>query len=250
MSSATSAAAEPARRIPATPYARRLARERKLPLSAIIGSGPNGRIAGDDVAGYAPAIVKTPAPIAETPRVAQLAQLLVAEVLVPAIAAAAPAAIVVRVEFPAVDALLVQIAEVRPEVTREDICLKAAAAALQGTLSSGPDGAVLLLAGSSQRRFVGLANASISAIAAMRANANSSGAAELAVSFIGRQGVRPVAARLVEGAAARLVVGAPDKEGGADCLLSYDPARIVDDRAEEYLAVFKDLVETPLRLLV
>ena len=41
----TTTAASP-QRIRATPYARRLARDRKLPLSAIAGTGPNGRITG------------------------------------------------------------------------------------------------------------------------------------------------------------------------------------------------------------
>ena len=76
------------------------------------------------------------------------------------------------------------------------------------------------------------------------------GAAALAVSFIGRAGIRPVAAQLVGGTPARLVVGAPDNEGCADCLLSYDPARIGDGAAEDYLASFRDLVEAPFRLLV
>jgi pyruvate dehydrogenase E2 component (dihydrolipoamide acetyltransferase) len=59
-------------RIFATPIARRLARERGLDLSAIKGSGPNGRIVKDDVLGFSaprpgapvPAIAPPPAPAA------------------------------------------------------------------------------------------------------------------------------------------------------------------------------------------
>ena len=83
----------------------------------------------------------------------------------------------------------------------------------------------------------------------MRERAAVSGAAALAVSFIVRSGIRPVAAQLV-GTAARLVVGAPDSQGRADCLLSYDPAKLGDGDAEDYLAAFRDLVEAPFRLLV
>ena len=84
----------------------------------------------------------------------------------------------------------------------------------------------------------------------MRERAAVSGDAALAVSFIVRAGIRPVAAQLVGGTAARLVVGAPDSQGCADCLLSYDPAKLGDGAAEDYLASFRDLVEAPFRLLV
>jgi hypothetical protein len=59
-----------------------------------------------------------------------------------------------------------------------------------------------------------------------------------------------VAAQLVGGAAARLVIGSPSKDGSADCLLSYDPLKVGDDAAEHYLSAFRDLVEAPFRLLV
>ena len=49
----------------------------------------------------------------------------------------------------------------------------------------------------------------------MRERAEVSGDAALAVSFIGRAGIRPVAAQLAAGTAARLVVGAPDKAKAA-----------------------------------
>jgi hypothetical protein len=84
----------------------------------------------------------------------------------------------------------------------------------------------------------------------MRSLTQDEGPAGLAMSFIGKPGIRPVAARLVDGVPARLVVGASDKHGIADCLLSYDPARISDEDAESSLANFRDLVEAPFRLLV
>ena len=46
------------------------------------------------------------------------------------------------------------------------------------------------------------------------------------------------------------MIGAPDRDGAADCLLSYDPQKTGDDIAEDLLATFRDLVETPFRLLV
>ena len=62
MSTSTSPAlATPGGRIVATPYARRLARERDVPLAGIAGSGPGGRIRAADVPQFAgPQIVARP----------------------------------------------------------------------------------------------------------------------------------------------------------------------------------------------
>ncbi|MDW6024013.1 E3 binding domain-containing protein [Mesorhizobium sp. BAC0120] len=232
-------------RIVATPYARRLARERGVPLSAISGSGPNGRITGDDIAVYRPEAKTTePAEIRSAVVQPQSSERLASAT------APVPAAIVVSVEFGAAEALLARIAEVRAEVAREDICLKAAGFLLQALPSPEPKDTVILLAGDQRRFLTGLADASLSAIAAMRSGTQDEGPAGLAISFVGKPGIRPVAARLIDSAPARLVVGAPDKHGTADCLLTYDPARISDQDAESCLANFRDLVEAPFRLLV
>ena len=232
-------------RIVATPYARRLARERGVPLSLISGSGPKGRIVADDVAAYRPeAMPPQPAEFRSAVAEPQTSESLASAT------APVPAAIVVSVEFGAAEALLARIAEVRAEVTREDICLKAAGFLLQASPSPEPKDTVILLAGDQRRFLTGLADASLSAIAAMRSGTQNAAAAGLAISFIGKPGIRPVAARLIDSAPARLVVGAPDKHGTADCLLSYDPARMSDQDAESCLANFRDLVEAPFRLLV
>jgi hypothetical protein len=238
------AATASTQRIRATPYARRLARERGLPLSAIAGSGPDGRITADDL------LKRSSPPVAE-PAVATAEMAVRPPTLEAAVAAASAAsAIVAQVEFAALDRLLEQIVAVRTGVGREDICLKAAAIALQAAACLDHGGPILLLTAPDQRRHLaGLAEASVGAIAAMRDRAPIEGDAALAVSFIGRPGIRPVAAQLV-GTEARLVVGAPDSQGRADCLLSYDPAKLGDCDAEDYLAAFRDLVEAPFRLLV
>jgi pyruvate dehydrogenase E2 component (dihydrolipoamide acetyltransferase) len=254
-------------RIRATPYARRLARERNLPLSAIAGSGPNGRITGDDLKSYQPLEATAPGSVAQ---MANAPARNVAAAPVPAVVPAprspasaaehgaaalsggtAPAAIVAGVEFTALGDLLVQIATLRSGVGREDLCLKAAAVALSSsTIAAGDDG-ILLLASPNRRQYLaGIEGASVGAIAALREAAHGAGSAGLAVSFVGRAGVRPVAAQLVDGVAARLVIGASQNDGTADCLLSYDPTRIDDEEAENFLVAFRDLVETPYRLLV
>jgi len=238
-----SAAASP-QRIRATPYARRLARERGLPLSVIAGSGPNGRITGDDfLRRHAPLIGELAG--ASQPDVAANPVVVVGEAV-----ATTPAVIVAHVEFAAIQRLLDQIAGIRPHVSREDLCLKAAAVALQETASFDSHPAILLMSPKQRRHLAGLAEAPVGAIAAMIERAAVLGDAALAVSFIGRAGIRPVMAQLVGGTPARLVIGAPDNGGCTDCLLSYDAARIGDGAAEHYLAAFRDLVEAPFRLLV
>lgn len=43
---------QPVTRILATPYARRLARDRGVPIFSIVGSGPNGRRTANEVLAY------------------------------------------------------------------------------------------------------------------------------------------------------------------------------------------------------
>lgn len=235
-------------RILSTPYARRLARERGLSLAQVAGSGPNGRVTGDDVAGHRRAAVRETPPAAAPEPVAATAAAPATAAASTAVRSATPSAIAARVEFGALDALLAQLVAAQPGLAREDLCLKAAASAFQALGSAGS--LVLLGAGGTRIGLAGVGTASVSAVAAMRAGPGNADTAALAVSFIARPGIRPVAARLPEEGAARLVVGAPDRSGGADCLLAYDAGRIADEDAESALASFRDLVETPLRLLV
>ncbi|MBB5752221.1 E3 binding domain-containing protein [Prosthecomicrobium pneumaticum] len=238
-------AAAPAGRILATPYARRLARERGVPLAALAGSGPNGRVVAADVIGFVPAPVQPAPPPAAAP-----APVPAEAPAVPAAAAVpVPAALAVAIDFSAVADLLARLGDLAPGVGREDVCLKAAAVALAE--APALDGAIGLPGGARDGgRVLGrLAGLSLGGIAARRA-ASEPGVATLALSFIGRAGLRPVAAPIPAGAVARLVVGGADAAGIADCLLSYDPDRLDDGDAAAYLAAFKALVETPLRLLV
>jgi pyruvate dehydrogenase E2 component (dihydrolipoamide acetyltransferase) len=237
-------------RIRSTPYARRLARERGIPLAAVAGSGPNGRIVADDLARFVPQPAAAPLPPPVAAPSSQPAA--VAPLTAPAPALSpAPSALVARVSFAAADALLAQLAAVCPGLTRENLCLRAAALAMVDVDGFDPRGAILHLASADRREFLaGLAHASLGSIDALRQEAPGEGEAAVAISFLARAGIRPVAAQLVGGAPARLMVGAVDTDGAADCLLSYDFSRVGDTAAETYLGAFADLVETPLRLLV
>lgn len=240
-------------RIRSTPYARRLARERGIAVASIAGSGPNGRIVAIDLARFVPQAAAAPLP--EPAPAAPVATVIQAEVRAQPVPAATttpiPSALVARVSFTAADALLEQLATVRPGIARENLCLRAAFLAMVGVEGFDPLGAILHLASAGRREFLaGLGHASLGSIDALRRQAPGNGEAAVAISFLARAGIRPVAAQLVGSAPARLVVGVPDTDGTADCLLSYDPARLGDAAAEGYLGAFADLVETPLRLLV
>ena len=225
-------------RIHATPYARRLARERGLSLLNIRGTGPNGRITGLDLNSVPPAeVVEKPPPIVGQDVPAYRAE-----------AIGSPSAIAATIEFQALEALLGQIQALRSDVTRQDICLKAAALALDLAGPGVGSTDILLLTAPSRRQvLVGVAQASLSSIAAFRSSSGEGTTGGLAVSFLGHAGVKPIAAQLGSGVRMRLVVGLGDV---ADCLLSYDPSHISDEAAESFLVTFRALVETPMRLLV
>lgn len=227
--------AAPARRIRATPYARRLARERGVGLDVLAGTGPEGRVTGADVLGFR--VPDEVAPALEVPEAAHRASA----------PAAAPSAFAAEVDFTAALALLAEAG--RPAVTHETVALKAAAVALEALALPQDGDGLVLVRGKNRQRLSGLGHRSLSGIAAL-AGMVEGGDAPLAVSFLARPGIRPVAARLEGGTAARLLVGFPGSEGRADCLLSFDPDRIEEDRAVEFLGLFKEWVETPLRLLV
>lgn len=226
-------------RIRATPYARRLARERGLSLPKFVGTGPNGRITGVDLNRTPPAAdvlaISPPVVDRDTPAAAKT------DVI------GNPSAIATSIEFQAVEALLGQIHALGSDIIRQDICLKAAALALDLTASRVENTDILLLTAPSRRQvLVGVAQASLSSIAALRSRSDDGTTGGLAVSFLGHAGVRPVAAQL-GGAGMRLVIGLGDV---ADCLLSYDPSQISDEAAEGFLVAFREFVETPMRLLV
>ncbi len=66
-------------RVKASPLARRIARERGIDLTAVAGTGPEGRVVAEDVertaAGAAPAPAAAPAPVAEDVEVEQLSSM-------------------------------------------------------------------------------------------------------------------------------------------------------------------------------
>jgi hypothetical protein len=231
-----------AARRPASPYARRLARERGLSLTAVTGSGPGGRIVAADIAsfGTAPAIAAGTAPLP---------------------AAATVSAFAVTVGLGAVQKLLADLGGAALPVNVDDLLLRAAALALEA-VPAAPGGAAPVVAwesgGGADRRLTKIANAHLGLVSALHGRLaaglaapaeTDAGGAALSVRRIVQSGVRATALPLLGGCAMRLAVAADDSTAAAECLLAFDAGRIGEDDAAAFLARFRDGLEAPLRLL-
>lgn len=233
---ASSAAGVAIARRPASPYARRLARERGIPLSALSGSGPNGRIVAADVPLEAIAASATPPAAVEA-----------------APAAAKPAPVIAARSFGAFSAsiglgpLQELIAGSGLDVSLDAFFAKAAARA------AGDRGAALRLIAEdgSAAVIVGPAGLAPSEIA-RRAAAGENAAADrpLVLSSLRLSGVRPVAGSLPADCDLRLLVVAAKDAAMGEALLVHDADVVGEAEAARILADFRDSLENPLRLLV
>jgi pyruvate dehydrogenase E2 component (dihydrolipoamide acetyltransferase) len=218
-------------RTPATPYARRLARERGLPLAEIGGSGPHGRITAADILAFVP----KPAPpiAAEAPAPAPpVAPVIVAPRAVGAFQASADLA-----------ALSALIAASGADLSADPFLAKAAARA------AGSHGRALLLRDRSGRGGVieDAAGLSPGAIVARHAEGTEADAAMI-VEIVRAAGIRPVGASLPPPAALRLIAVLDGT--WADLLLVHDEDAIPSAEAAAMLTEIRALAEAPLRLLV
>lgn len=230
-----SATAASLRRIAASPYAKRLARERGLALEAIAGSGPQGRIIAADI------------------------------VAVPRAGATAPAtgsqeaALATNVSLVTLRQMLAGFTSAETSFSLEDVALRAAGCALDDvpaatTLPGAPvaletrfDGAraQLVIADIRKASLGPLRRRKRAALEAGHDEADA--AAALSLRVLEAADIRPVTMPLLPGRAMRLVLIADDAE--AECLLTFDAATIDEDVATEVLARFKSYLDTPIRLL-
>jgi pyruvate dehydrogenase E2 component (dihydrolipoamide acetyltransferase) len=222
-------------RRPASPYARRLARERGFALELITGTGPGGRIVAADV--EALAARRAPAPAAA------------------AAMAAAVAAYGTSVPLASVRSLLAGLAESRAEVNLDDLLVRAAAQAL-AIVEPGPGReprTVALERSGAGAPLAVVADAHLGLVSQLHLRlAEAAAPAELPVLTLRRlaeTGIRPLSMPLVGGAAARLVVSAGEASSLAEVLLAFDAARLDEDAAATLLARFRDALEHPLGLL-
>lgn len=233
------ALAAPAARLAVSPYARRLARERGLPLSALRGSGPGGRILAADVTGFvAPAL-----PVVEESRPEQ---------------APAPAQ---RIAALASSVALGQASDVLAGLARsgsafdlEDLVLLAAGRALGAV----PIEAAAALALETDGRQVVLRRlgAALGALRAERQRASAEGGddalqpATLSLKLLRASTVRPVLVPLLPGRAMRLVAALEENGRCAECLLVFDASFVAEDTAADWLAAFGSGLASPLSILV
>mgnify|MGYP001810020608 CR=1 FL=1 len=221
-------------RLTASSYARRLARERGVPLAGLAGSGPNGRVVAADVVAFvaAPAVQPAAAPVSP-PAAAAIA------VSAPVAASRSLAAFQATVDLQPLAAL---IAAAGSGLAAGPFLVKAAARA------AGPLGERLLVRDGGRLALVeGAATLSPGTIAA-RLEAGASGDAPFSIELLVGSGIRPMAGGLPVGAVAKLVIVMD--AGRAELLFVHDEAALPSTDAVAILTLVRDLAEAPLRLLV
>jgi pyruvate/2-oxoglutarate dehydrogenase complex dihydrolipoamide acyltransferase (E2) component len=224
-------------RIVASPYARRLARERGIPLTAIRGSGPSGRIVAADL--------DRPLPIAS----------------VAAPPAAQVAAVATRIDLVAMRGVLEWFAEAGMSFDLDDLVLRATSCALEDTeASSLVTRAPIAVEVSDQgRRWqIVLDDVRSGSLGPLRTRrlAALSGAldqsevpAAISIRVLPASRVRPVMMPLLPDRAMRLLLAPDLTRTAGECLLTFDPWRVDEAVAARFLSQFQDYMEVPLRLL-
>lgn len=216
----------------ASPYARRLARERGLALEVLKGSGPNGRIVAADIEAY----------VARPPAAA-------------AVSGPQASALGTTIRLATLLQLLAGFADADTPFTLEDVVLRAAGCALDdvpetGTLAGAP---VALEQPVGQLVFADIRKGSLGPLRARRLAAIEAGGdqtaepAILSLKLLAASDIRPVMMPLKPGRSMRLVLAAGPASG--ECLLSFDAGLVSEDAATEFLTRFKAYLELPLRLL-
>jgi pyruvate dehydrogenase E2 component (dihydrolipoamide acetyltransferase) len=221
-------------RRPASPYARRLARERGLGLELITGSGPGGRIVAADVDAFVAS------------RVAGAAA---------ADRAGTPSVFAVSVDLAPLNQLLAGLEAAGNTLTLEDMLVRAGGLALAALPDAGDP--VVVALETAERGAIPVENPQrglVSALHARLAGQSAAGDAEngkpalLSVRCFHIAGIRAVAMPLRSGVPLRLIVSAA-AGGSAECLLSFDAGRFAEEAAAQLLGRIRDDLELPLRLL-
>lgn len=224
-------------RVRASPYARRLARQRSIGLEQVSGSGPGGRIVAADIVAFAP-----PAAAPGT-----------------AGTVGTVSAIATRIEFGPLTTVLDRFGSPEARFELEDVLLRAAGCALDDVPEATPlDGAPVALEwrrdGAPRQvvldhiRKTSLAPLRTRRLAAMAATTDQAHEpASLTLRLMRAEAIRPVLLPLLPGRVLRLVVIAGPQLGEA--LLVFDAGLVAEDVAAQLLERFRGYVEVPLLLL-
>jgi len=224
----------PTARLVVSPYARKLALARGIPLGRLRGSGPSGRIVARDVDAFLP----------DVPAV-HLAKL-------KGIAASAFAA---TIQLKAILHTLEGFAASGTPFDLEDLVLRAVGCALDDMPeASKVDGSpVALEFKSAQLVFDRIRNASLAPLRSRRLTAIADGdnhrsvPAAISVRLLAGTAIRPVNMPLLAERAMRLVLAVGPSD--AEALLSFDAGQVDEDTAADVLTRIKAYLEMPLLLL-
>ncbi|TPM40013.1 E3 binding domain-containing protein [Mesorhizobium sp. B2-3-4] len=242
------AALAQARRLAVSPYARRLARERALPLEALRGSGPHGRILAADVLGFVAAAVPA----------------IVPEAAISPEAVTPPAPVVVRIAAFATSIALAPLKDLLKTLATsghvfdvEDALPRAAGRAFGQVPDAGAgNGPVALELAGGQVVFVTNPEMPMLSLRATRLAALADGRddaekpAALSLRVLPASDIRPVMMPLLAGRAMRLAVCVATAGDSAECLLTVDAASLDEATAAAWLSALKSAIEQPLRLFV
>lgn len=234
-------------RLAASPYARRLARERGLPLETLRGSGPGGRILAADVQGFVP----VPTPVDSPDIVARAAA-------APYVAAPRMAAFAASLALGALRDLLAALESTGKVFVIDDVLLRAAGHAFAETPEAAKLGGapVALEIAGRQAVFAAASRVTLTSLRSTRLaaladdNDDAQKPAALSLRLLPASDIRPLMMPLLPGRAMRLTVCVATGGDHAECLLTTDTASLDEAAAAAWLAALKSAIEHPLRLFV
>jgi pyruvate dehydrogenase E2 component (dihydrolipoamide acetyltransferase) len=217
----------------ASPYARRLSRQRGVSLSGVSGSGPSGRIVAADILAFKAPSLSTAA-LSNHPAEA------VASKVVTVFSA--------RIRTGAARELLAGFAAARPEISLETLVVRAAGRFLQ---DAGSTGMIHLEGAEDDLHALDIAEAATLSLGILKDRLatlpkGTRSEAVLSLRSMGEVGIRAVSVPLLPRQRMRLVLS---MEGDmAECLLCFDASEVTEDSAIDLLLRIQADFDHPLRL--
>lgn len=234
-------------RFSASPYARRLAMARSIPLGLLTGTGPFGRIVAADVIAFTTIPVAAPAePVAPQtevrPQEARTQP------------ASARSAFSSAISSGALDDLIANADTAGVPLELEDIALRAAAHAMAIAGLAGANG--IAFESGARRIFVdtdlrlSVGHHRKARLAALEGTSEGpEGKAILSLQVVGATRVTSLLISLPPGQAMRLRLSKGAEAESFSALLCTDPEAVQDEVAMAFLSAFSDAMERPLALL-
>jgi hypothetical protein len=234
-------------RISASPYARRLAQSRSIPLGLLSGTGPAGRIVAADVFSFKPASDEVPqeplATCAEVPLQTSRTR-----------PGSPRSAFSSAISPNALYALIANVGTTGFALDLEDLALRASTYAL--TIAGLPGASVIAFESGERRILVDIdlrlsighnRKARLAAIDGL--SEDTEGRAFLSLQVVAATRVTSLLISLPPGQAMRLRLSVGAEGNSLSALLCTDPEAIHDEMAVAFLSAFSEALEQPLALL-